>query len=378
MEGQGGQFDRDTVMREFHAVSERPLALSKVLPFVATADPNNLRTIATWYGAGAALDNNTPVNLFSQALDEEFGNLNPDEKERVLTNGLRFAMLDMARTNTSLSGGGYYNFIRGVGDYFGQGKLVFFQAGVLSEKGLIYTRNITAYLTAVMEYVGGDLKAAKALIANAPYTGNDTTKQTVGIVTNFLYRSNKIQINARHPEISEGTTSTRQGFQARNPKNRALAFWIDAHLGTFDIDGKNGDLRLAEVLKEDDSQLKTEVFAYLREQLVNDPPGFSAKHALIAKVARENETLYEALKAKYPDSQFVTEYEMIGRLLKLRKIESKTQGGKIEPADLAILLEAYPNLIDQVSIEELETAISLSSDHGVIAKLEAALSLRGK
>ena len=111
---------------------------------------------------------------------------------------------------------------------------------------------------------------------------------------------------------------------------------------------------------------------------MNDPPGFSAKHALIAKVARENETLYEALKAKYPDSQFVTEYEMIGRLLKLRKIESKTQGGKIEPADLAILLEAYPNLIDQVSIEELETAISLSSDHGVIAKLEAALSLRGK
>lgn len=378
MEGQGGQFDGDTVMREFHAVSERPLALPKILPFVATADPNNLRTIATWYGAGAALDNNTPVNLFSQALDEEFGNLNPDEKERVLTNGLRFALLDMPRTNVAPTATGYYDFLAGTVNYYGQDKLIFFQAGVLSEKGLIYTRNITAYLTAVMEYVGGDLKAAKALIANAPYAGNDTTKQTVGIVTNFLYRSNKIQIDPRRPEISKSATSIRQVFQARHPKNRALAFWVDAHLGTFDIDRRNADLRLHEILKENDSQLRTEVFAYLREQLVNDPPGFSAKHALIAKVTRENEALYEALKAKYPDSQFVTEYEMIGRLLKLRKIESKTQGGKIEPADLAVLLQAYPNLIDQVSISELETAISLSSDHGVIAKLEAALSLRGK
>ena len=377
MEGQA-PFDPQAVIREFRAAGDIPLPKTKVLHFIATATPDNLRDLATWHQAGSKIPNTpgTPVSLFSEALEEGFDELSAIEKERVLANGLRFVFSDTPRGSASYTAHPYRNYegrpaVRYVRELF-----LFSQGGVMSQEGLIYTKNIAAYLSKVLEYTGGDLKAAEELLARIPYVGNDTTRQSVGIVTNFLYRSSQILHDPHRPKIKKSAASIRQDFQRRHVKNRALAFWVDAHLGTFDIRRKNGDLRLREVLSEDYPPLKTEIFAYLREQLLTDPPGYGGKHALIAKVAKEQEALYKAVRKRHPSAQFVEEYEMVQRLLKLRKLESKTQGGEIAPNDLGILLSTYPQLIGLVSEQELKSALDNASDSNTIKALEEAFRLK--
>jgi len=354
------------IEQRFRAVKEQPLEIGEILPFIITANPDSLEDQIKWYGAGHP---NTPISQFHTALKTQFPTLSDEDKEEVLNKGLRFATLDFTRqTSETVHNPGLNTFTYDYQLYAG---------GAFAPRGQDYLRNYSTYLLTLLDFTDGNLTEAKRIIKSAPYQYDNSVKRSVGTLSSFLYRGDYADRGFGKDAIVAKGHAVKEQFQAAHPKARALAFIADAQIGTFNIDGINGDINLDIVLEEKDPAIITQVLVYLREKLAADnEPGYGKTHAVIAKALGHKKHLYETVKLRSPQAQFVLEYEAIQSELRLRKLEDSLGDGRIHPTDLVEILSRSPRLIEDVSIKELYKALDASSNHETARRLAQLIQFK--
>lgn len=349
---------RQTIIGTREKYKGQVLSDQEIIDLVSTGNPEESGTIVQWLGSGIK-KSETPVHRFSQILSDNFNKLTPEAKKQILLGGAKFVFGDFTYALQFKKQGRYSELTEA--EYLGP--------QIPRETTL---KNISELLTQTLEFTENNVQKARKFLSQVYFMPKFKKQQVVSIALLFFYGP-----KAETWEPNYELVKIKEEYLQKNSKLDLLAFWLDADLGNLNPRKSQFGQLLDSMFPKFDNAIKVQMMVFLKEQmLARKVP--RRKYHEVARFLSKNQSFYEAVQNRYPNSLFLEAYDLTKKVLALDELQEKTKEGQITPQDLVTILETNQQLLTYVTRQELENALDRTKEHDLAIKIERLIKAKTK